>query len=136
MLKSRAQLRAEHHCTTSLLIGKSYFLHRNFPIFQRNFLLMIMVHFQLTQKKNLISLNFVFYWIQSVHCCCLENLWTWLRCSTCSLVFGCWELSHVIFLMLRKKELLAKLIEFTKWQLFSLKMVLGCRFEWKYFEWK
>ena len=43
--------------------------------------------------------------------------------------FGCWELSHVIFLMLRKKEPLAKLSKFTKWQIFSLKMVLGCRFE-------
>ena len=31
-----------------------------------------------------------------------------IRCSTCPLVFGCWELSHVIFLMLRKKELLAQ----------------------------
>jgi hypothetical protein len=49
-----------------------------------------------------------------------------LWCSTCGLVFSCWELSHVIFLMLRKKELLAKLSKFTKWQLFSLKMVLGC----------
>ena len=28
--------------------------------------------------------------------------------------------------MLRKKELLAKLSKFTKWQLFSLKMVLSC----------
>ena len=37
-----------------------------------------------------------------------------LRCSTCPLVFDCWELSHVIFLMLRKKELLAKLSKFTK----------------------
>ena len=46
-------------------------------------------------------------------------------------VFGCWELSHMIFLVLRKKELLAKLSKFTKWQLFSLKMILGCRFEWK-----
>ena len=27
---------------------------------------------------------------------------------TCPLVFGCWELSHVIFLKLRKRELLAK----------------------------
>jgi hypothetical protein len=38
----------------------------------------------------------------------------WPRCSTCPLVLGCWELSHVIFLMLRKKELLAKLSKFTK----------------------
>ena len=44
------------------------------------------------------------------HYCCL-----W--CSTCPLVFGCWELSHVIFLVLRKKELLAKLSKFTKPQL-------------------
>ena len=37
-----------------------------------------------------------------------------LRCSTCPLLFGCCELSHVIFLKLRKKELLAKLSKFTK----------------------
>ena len=37
-----------------------------------------------------------------------------LRCSTRPLVFGCWKLSHVIFLKLRKKELLAKLSKFTK----------------------
>ena len=43
-----------------------------------------------------------------------------LGCSTCVLVFGSWELSHVIFLKLSKKELLAK-SKFTKWQLFSLK---------------
>ena len=56
-----------------------------------------------------------------------------VRCSTCPLVFECCKLSYVIFLKLRKKELLAKLSKFTKWQLFSLKMVLGCRFEWKQF---
>ena len=37
-----------------------------------------------------------------------------LRCSTCPLHFGCWELSHMIFLMLKKKELLAMLTKFTK----------------------
>ena len=37
------------------------------------------------------------------------------------LVFVCRELSYMIFLKLRKKELLAKLWKFTKWQLFSLK---------------
>jgi hypothetical protein len=37
-----------------------------------------------------------------------------LWCSICPLVFDCWELSHVIFLKLRKKELLAKLKKFTK----------------------
>ena len=37
------------------------------------------------------------------------------------LVFGCWDLSHMIFLELRKKELLAKLSKFTTWQLFSPK---------------
>ena len=36
------------------------------------------------------------------------------RCPTCPLVFGCWELSHVIFFKLRKKELLSKLRKFTK----------------------
>ena len=35
--------------------------------------------------------------------------------STCPLVFICWELSHVVFLKLRKKEQqLAKLRKFTK----------------------
>ena len=37
----------------------------------------------------------------------------------------CWELSHVIFTMLKMEELLAKLSKFAKWQLFSLKTVLG-----------
>ena len=36
------------------------------------------------------------------------------RYSTYPLVLGSWELSHVIFLMLRKKKLLAKLSKFTK----------------------
>ena len=40
-----------------------------------------------------------------------------IRCSTCPLVLGCWKLSHVNFLNLRKKELLPKLSKFTKWQL-------------------
>ena len=35
-------------------------------------------------------------------------------CFTCPLAFGCCELSHVIFLKLRKKELLAKVSKFTK----------------------
>ena len=43
-----------------------------------------------------------------------KNMQNGHRCSKCGLVFGCWELSHVIFLMLRKKELLAKLTKFTK----------------------
>ena len=38
----------------------------------------------------------------------------YVRCSICPLVFGCWELSHVIFLMLREIELLAKLSKFMK----------------------
>ena len=37
---------------------------------------------------------------------------------TCPLLFGCWVMRHVIFLMLRRKELLAKLSKFTKWQPF------------------
>ena len=44
-----------------------------------------------------------------------------LGCSTCPLDFGCWDLSHVIFLMLRITKLLAKLSKFSKWQLFLLK---------------
>ena len=47
-----------------------------------------------------------------------------IKCSTCPLVFGFWELSHVIFLKLRKKKLPAKLSKFTKWQIFSYTMVL------------
>ena len=46
------------------------------------------------------------------------------RCSTCVLVFACWEFNHLIFLKLRKKELLADLRKFTKWQIFPVKMVL------------
>ena len=53
------------------------------------------------------------------------------RYSTCALVFGCWELSHMIFIMLRKRELFVRLSKFTRWQLFLLKTVLGCCFEWK-----
>ena len=34
--------------------------------------------------------------------------------SICGLVFSCWELNHVIFLKLRKKDLLAKLCKFTE----------------------
>ena len=45
-----------------------------------------------------------------------------LLLSTCPIVFDFWELSHVIFLKLRKKQLLAKLSKFTNWQ---LKMVLS-----------
>ena len=62
----------------------------------------------------------------------IEVSQTGLWSSTCGLVFGCWELSHVFFFMLRKKELNAKICKFKKWQLFSLKMVLGCRLEWKW----
>ena len=40
-------------------------------------------------------------------------------------------MNDVIFLKLIKKELLSKLSKFTKWQLFSLKMLLGFHFEWK-----
>ena len=46
------------------------------------------------------------------------------RAADGPLIFGCCELSHVIFLMLRTKELLAKISKFTKWQLFSLNVVL------------
>ena len=36
--------------------------------------------------------------------------------STCSLVFGCWELNHVIYLKLRKKEQIHKMsIIFTQY---------------------
>ena len=41
-----------------------------------------------------------------------------LGSSTCALDFGCWELSNVIFLKLRKKELPAKFGKLTKWQTF------------------
>ena len=52
-----------------------------------------------------------------------------LRLSTCSLVFFIWLFDHVTYLKLRKKYVFAKLSKFTKCQLFSLKMVLGFRFE-------
>ena len=65
---------------------------------------------------------FNFYWIDQM---AIELLWRFRssrwhfinihqRCSTCPLVFGCWKLSHVIFLMLRKKELIAKLSKSTQ----------------------
>ena len=41
------------------------------------------------------------------------------RCSTSPLVLDCWELTHMIFLVLSKKELLAKLSKFIKSQLFT-----------------
>ena len=59
------------------------------------------------QKKNYMILHLILF-------ICFRK--RWFRCSTCLLVFFCWELSHVIFLKLRKKELLAKLKKFTKWQ--------------------
>ena len=61
------------------------------------------------------------------------NMLLYFWCSTCPLVFGCCELSHVIFLKLRKKKLLAKLSKFTNWKLFSFEIVLGCLFEWNWF---
>jgi hypothetical protein len=42
------------------------------------------------------------------------NLKKIISTEVCPLVFGCCELSHVIFLNLRKKELLGKLSKFTK----------------------
>ena len=41
------------------------------------------------------------------------------RCSTSPLVLDCWELTHMIFLVLSKKVLLAKLSKFIKSQLFT-----------------
>ena len=51
-----------------------------------------------------------------------------IRCSTCPLVLGCWDLSHVIFLKPRKKELLAKLRKFTKWQPRTILSENSCHF--------
>ena len=34
----------------------------------------------------------------------LYIIYAYVRCSTCPLVFGCWELSHLIFLMQREKK--------------------------------
>ena len=45
------------------------------------------------------SINCSQFLLKSIKC---------IRCSTCSLVFGCWKLSHVIFLKLSKKELFAE----------------------------
>ena len=39
-----------------------------------------------------------------------------------SSVFFSWLLDHVIYFKLRKKEIIAKLSKFTKWQLFALKI--------------
>jgi hypothetical protein len=44
----------------------------------------------------------------------LSEVQKWKRCSTCLLGFGCWELIHVIFLILRQIKLLVKLSKFTK----------------------
>ena len=82
--------------------------------------------------KKILSYTFYFvceciYYYNSFFSFFHFSLWS----STCYLVFDCWELSHIIFFKLRKKELLTKLSTFTKWQLSSLKMVLGCCFEWK-----
>ena len=52
-------------------------------------------------------MSFVNYWGFS------DKNWTKFELTFSSLVFGCWDLSHVIFHNLRKKELLAKCI-FTK----------------------
>ena len=42
-----------------------------------------------------------------------------------------WLINHVIYLMLRWKQWLPMMGKFTKWQLFSLKMVKSYHFEWK-----
>ena len=51
------------------------------------------------------------------------------RCSTYPLVLGSWELSHVIFLMPRKKKTACKAEQIHK--IIFTKMVIGCRFEYE-----
>jgi hypothetical protein len=49
--------------------------------------------------------------------------------SLCVLRRKSWLLNHMTYLELGKKKMLAKLSKFTKWQLFSLKIALGCHFK-------
>ena len=53
--------------------------------------------------------------------------------STCHLRFFSWLLDHVIYLKLRKKNLLLQEEQLTKWQLFSSKMTTS--FTHDHFEW-
>ena len=89
----------------------------------------------------------------SSHCmyviCLPHSLLTFSKLSTEEIVSNILNLSQVLYVSsffssfwllgdesrdfsYAEKELFAKISEFTKWKLFSLKMVLGCRFEWRY----
>ena len=89
----------------------------------------------------------------SSHCmyviCLPHSLLTFSKLSTEEIVSNILNLSQVLYVSsffssfwllgdesrdfsYAEKELFAKISEFTKWKLFSLKIVLGCRFEWRW----
>ena len=72
----------------------------------------------------------------------IRSLWCQKGCLNLHSTMEFWGALHVLYFLAVgswvtwcfscwKKELLAKMSNITKWHLFSLKMVLGCRFEWK-----
>ena len=91
-------------CTLMARVAASAVQRIGIPLFLVSFKIQINVGWGIT-----INLTHIF----------LCRLW----CSTCLLVFGCCELSYLIFLKLRKKELLAKLRKIAEWQPFLLKKI-------------
>ena len=73
-----------------------------------------------TRIKNLyvffaaLTLRSWSLWVETIIYKKLFREGWYLRCPICALVLGYWELSHVIFPMLKKKELLAKALQFHK----------------------
>ena len=73
-----------------------------------------------TRIKNLyvffaaLTLRSWSLWVETIIYKKLFREGWYLRCPICALVLGYWELSHMIFLLLRKKELLAKALQFHK----------------------
>ena len=63
-----------------------------------------------------------------------KESWGFKAIFVLSMSFSFWLLGVESrdFSQAEKERTLAKLSKFTKWQLFSLKMVLGCLFEWKW----
>ena len=94
-------------CTTFFIPPKTCILRPYcipiLPFLSKNNILSL---FNFAEKETSV-MSFANYWGFS------DKNWIKFELTLCSLVFGCWELSHVIFLKLRKKELLAKCI-FTK----------------------
>ena len=85
----------------------------SYSVVLRWFVSKICIHFQ-DEAEGYIFFHYWWFFLER----------TLLRCSKLPLDFGCCKLSHVISLKLRKKELLAKLSKFTKWQPFSLKKTI------------